>query len=566
MTEERSHKAAPKVSSSTKISRQPQQRQTKRNSRPESKVCTRADIHAFENGISKIKDWTSKTVVAKHVQVIYWFDVEHLSREECIKRYPNKHGKPCSMTNIFKVYNTHAPRFYAEKGLGYIPLGKRSRARALTIKKKNKKKKKGKSVKKVKRNQLDVRLEELFATLPDHASPPPELQEDVGISPCAHHRTQVFDTADKDTITLLCKMGSTTYGDPSGIQLPRASLLRYCSTISAFLLENPHIHTITHGPEISADTISRFIACITAPPQQPRLPDFITTAYGTFEQEWSMSELEDLYVLGVTLGAGSVCDLVIDQLVDDLRRPEPRTVVDDFGEARSFDALDFGPELLNFLWLIDKKGFTFFGNLLLSHGPRGYAKMTSTHLSNWHADVKQSLIETIENSNVIDLFFTPPSTLCTTFHHHNHPPTDFPTTPPKPHSTPASARPAQTRPKPTLHLSIPRSPLTHRTHPQPLLGTVTDDPIYQRAAYGLDRLRAHKTAHMDERLRYRGKVFNAHHDTGEVCRVKMAMCREKVGMFAGRGEEVEVSVTAQEEGGEDEDEDEEMEEDESEEE
>lgn len=548
---------------------EPKRKRTKQNPGASNRTYTSADIRNFEYGISKIKDWTSKAVIPKHVQVIHWFDVEHLSKEECVKRYPNKQGKPCSMTNIFKVYNSYAPRFYAEKGLGYIPLGKRGSARA--VKQKKKEKTKGKSVKKVKRSPLDIRLKELFAALPSHASLPPASQEDIEPSPCQHHtnpNNPEDSDATEDAITFLCNTGSTTHGDPSGLQIPRSSILRHCSTIREFLLENTHIDTVTHGLEISADTVCRFAACITGFPG-PRLPDFVTTAYGTFEQDWSMAELEDLYVLAVTLGAGVVCDLIVDRLVEDLRRPQPRLVIDEFGEARYFDTLDIGPELLNFLWLNDKKGFTFFANVLFSHGSKGYARMAETHLANWHEGVKKVLIQTMKDRNVIDLFSATPSTL-RTFHHS---PEDFPrrlpSKPPQPNPKTASAPPASLRPtlhtarprleafdppkqtasEATLHLPIPRFPLTHLKRPQ--TPSMDDDPIYQRAAYGLDRLRVHKTAHMDERLRYRNEDFNAHHDTEEACRVKLAMCREKAALFAGRGigvseEDVEAAIVVQE--------------------
>lgn len=563
MATKRRSDAAPDSASDIAANPQPQRKRTKQNSDGTNRDYTAADIKDFENGISKIKDWTSEAVIAKHVQVIYWFDIEHLSKEECVKRYPNKEGKPCSMTNIFKVYSTYAPRFYAEKGIKYIPLGKRSPTRVVKQKRKEKKTE-GKSVKKIKRNPLDVQLEELFANLPDFTSSLPVLQsEDVEISPCPHHRhpsgPQGVDTAVEDTIKFLCKTGITTYGDPAGVQISRSSILRHCSTIRDVLIENPHIDTITHGPEVSADTICRFAANISEP-FQPRLPDVVTTAYGTFEQEWSMAELEDLYVLAVTLGAGAVCDVIMDRLVEELRRGKPRIVVDEFAGARYFDVLDIGPELLNFLWQNDEKGFTFFANGLSSHGTKGYAKMDELHLANWHEGVKKNLIQMMEDGSVIDLFSASPPTVCEKFHHHD--PSDFPKRLPeripKPSIAPAVAPKTPLRPtlstarlwledfnqdeqdalRNTLHLPIPRFPLTHRKHPQPHIDNITDDPIYALAPHGLDRLRARRTTHLSERLLYRNDKFNAHHDTAETNRLKLAMCREKVDLFAARGVEV----------------------------
>lgn len=588
MVEKRKRNAAPEPAPDTAASPQPQAKRSKQDH-------TIDDLRAFEDGVSGIKNWTSRTVITKHLQVIYWFDVEHLSKEECVKRYPNKQGKPCSMTNIFKVYNTYAPRFYTEKGIQHVPLGKRGAARA--ARKKKKTKKKGRSVKRVKRNPLDVRLEVLFASLPDYASSPLRSQSrhDTA-SICPHHqrpdKTDGADAADENSITSICKTGLNTHGDPSGIQIPRSSILRHCSAVRESLLDNLHINTITHGPEISADTICRLAACISEG-IQPRLPDAVTTAHGTFEQEWSTAELEDLYVLAVTLEAGAVCDLVIDRLVAELRCAEARVVVDEVEEARYFDILEFGPELLNFLWLNDAKGFTFFANVLFNHGSKGYARMDKMNLANWHEGVKTSLIQMMEEGGVIDLFSAPSSTICDTFHHHEL--TDFtrrlPAQPPQPQNeetaaptkslrhTSATAHPRledfdspEQNASNTLPLSIPCFPLTHRKRPQ--IDDIMNDPIYERTEHGLDRLRAHKTTHLHERLQYRSKKFNAHHDSEETCRMKLAMCREKVALFEARGievsdEEVEAAVVAQEKAeeaggggpGEDEDgdEDEEME-------
>ncbi|KAJ4376517.1 hypothetical protein N0V86_006629 [Didymella sp. IMI 355093] len=425
---------------------------------------TIAEIRAFNASITAIKDWTSTTVAKKHVQVIYWFDVEHLSKEECAKRYPNKESKPCSMTNIFKVYNNYVPRFYAEKGLRFIPLRERGPVRASL----GGKKKKRKQVKKSKRNPLDIRLEELFGRLPDLAlrSPQPQSKDDA-TAPCPHHGdrndTEHFNAADPDAVTFLCKLNSTTYGPASGIQLSRTLVHRHCCTLRDTLISNPRINTITHGPEISADTVCRFSACIT-PTLARRLPDFVTTGYGAFEQEWSTDELEDLYVLAVTLGAGGVCDLVIDRWIEDLRRSEARVVVDEFEEARYFDVLGFGPELLNFLWVNDEKGFRFFSTVLVSQGMRGFDRIREMHLANWHEGVKKGLITAMEEGN----------------------------------------------------------------------------PIYTLASPGTDRQRSYRTSHFSARLLYANSKFNAHHDSEEVCRSKLKMCRERAGMFVGRVSDADV--------------------------
>lgn len=536
---------------------QPQKKRKNQGASVTDTNYTIAQILAFKDGISKVTDWTSTTIIKKHVQVIYWFDVEGLSKEECAKRYPNKEGQPCSMTNIFKVYNTYAPRFYAEKGLVYVPLGKRgaAKAHAATV---VKTKKKGRKEKEVRSNPLDVRLKELF----EITSPTPRLDLAHAVPSTCPHRTSLNpaddlldpkDRLEDDLLSFTCKTSSTTHGPPSGPQIPRTHLLAHCATIRKFV-SKLRINNITHGPEISADTISRFSACIT-PSLQPRLPTHVTTPYGTFEQEWSMAKLEDLYVFAVTLGAAEVCDLVTDRWVEELRRPEPRVVVDEFGEARCFDILNFGPEFLNFLMVNDQKGFQFFINVLISHDLTGFERIEDTHLANWHDSVKKALIKAIEDGSAIDLFSTSPTTICERFHHHG--PEDFtsrlPEVPPQPKikATAAPKTPARptlnTRPRyedmdsdtlNTLRLTIPRFPYIHNL--QPRISPADLDPIYRLAAHGTDRLREHRNEHLDKRIQYANRKFNAHHDTEDVCREKLRMCQKKVALFEAEGAEVSV--------------------------
>ncbi|KAF1927221.1 uncharacterized protein M421DRAFT_185354 [Didymella exigua CBS 183.55] len=543
--------------SDTTTNSMPRKKRRKQNTRADFTID---EIRAFKDGISKIKDWTSNIVIKKHVQIIYWFDVENLSKDECAKRYPNKNGQPCSLTNIFKVYNTYAPRFYAEKGLEYIPLGKRVSARAAPILKK----KKGKKLKKDRRNPMDVRLEELFRDLPDLA----RLTPWRSVPSCLHDTTMIEYHHDlkTDAVAFLCRVGSTTFGSPCSIQIPRAHLLRHCTSIRESLLENPRIATITHGPEISAETICRFAACINEP-LETCLPDTVTTAYGTFEQEWNPTELEDLYVLAVSLGAGVVCDMVINRWVEELRRPDPRVVVDEFGEVRYFDILDFGPELLTFLWPNDRRGFAFFFNVLFSQRMRGFERMRKTHLANWHEDVKRILIRTLEEGRVIDLSFAPGESICAAFHHHS--PKDcerrLPEKIPEP-KTRATAAP-KTSARPTLNprraryddskedtshilrLTIP--PFAHTYNKQPQISPIELDPIYALAQRSTDRQREHRNDHFNKRIQYANDRFNAHHDSGDVCYEKLRMCRETIALFQAHGieisdEEVEEAVVEQE--------------------
>lgn len=242
-------------------------------------------------------------------------------------------GKPCSAANIFKAYNTWAPHFYAEKELTFVPLGKLGIARAAKSKVKA-----AKSTKKghaealrhtdgYKASQLDIQLAKLFDTLPEPFTPAADVHCDrpsPGYSHCTgatatRNKTGYFKAtgSEEDVLQFQCKVDDNTYGSSDTISIPGESAIQYCNTISSALLANSHIHTIHYGPEFSPDTITRFAACI-SPTLQYSLPTHITTPFSVFKQQWSMPELENLYVFAVSLGAGKVCDMVINQWVKEI--------------------------------------------------------------------------------------------------------------------------------------------------------------------------------------------------------------------------------------------------------
>ncbi|KAJ4352595.1 hypothetical protein N0V95_004100 [Ascochyta clinopodiicola] len=146
------------------------------------------------------------------------------------------------------------------------------------------------------------------------------------------------------------------------------------------------------------------------------LPSHVTTGFGTFKQEWTMPELEDLYVLAISVGAFDVCDMVIDFWHKEMRRPNQRVVQDEFGDTTVFSILDFGPEFLNFLQENDVKGFYFFLNVLIMHGQAGYDLLRSMQLGNWHTKVKKTLTSAIKSGRTIDLVTISPKFVCFSEH------------------------------------------------------------------------------------------------------------------------------------------------------
>ncbi|KAF2996513.1 hypothetical protein E8E13_006004 [Curvularia kusanoi] len=336
--------------------------------RRESVALTRltysaADIRAFEAGIRTIKDWSSPTIDARKVQVIYWSDVQGLSRPECAKRYLNKEGKPCSATNILNIYKTYAPRFYKEKGIPYVPPGKRDvskvsekrsekigasqekreKVEAPTEKREEIKlqsggrKKQSAPPKGLRGSQLDAELERALSNVSSAASAAP-LDSKPPFLTCLYlrspSRTPPSLLPHDGTLTFICAQSNILYGPHNGPEIPSASLALHSPLIRTALTQIPGITILYHGPEIRADTVSHLAACITALPFPVHLPTHVSTRFGTFEQAWTPTDLEDLYILAACLRMWRVCDLVLDRWVEELRHAlwDPRVVDDLSGE------------------------------------------------------------------------------------------------------------------------------------------------------------------------------------------------------------------------------------------
>ncbi|KAF2624856.1 hypothetical protein BU25DRAFT_493203 [Macroventuria anomochaeta] len=560
----------PNSQQDTTITPHRQKQRKKQNTPTVDTTYTISQILAFKASIPAITDWTSPTISPKHIQVIYWFDVLGLSKAECAKRYPNKDGKSCSVANIFKVYNMYAPRLYAEKGVGFVPLGKRGIARAQPVAPVSQKKGHiGGRHGTTKVSRLDVKLKRLFEKLPKPTSPALHIYQDQDVRVACSDRaenpaakqgeTEKFEAASSytDVLEFVRKVNDTTYGPPSGSHMSRACAVQYCKTVREALEKNPGIRTAQYGPEISPDTISRFTACMSST-LQSHLPTHVTTSFGTFEQQWTMVDLEDLYVFAVTMGAHGVCDLVTDRWVEEIQRSEPRIVMDDFFECHLFDILHFGPEFLNFLHANDEKGLRFFLSVLVTHGQAGYALLRDTHLGNWHSDVKKALIATMKNESAIDLVTASRETICARFHHHG--PEEqigcFQRVPLQP-ATYASAITAKApalrarieRPcydmdiddgkEGILQISIPDFPYVHNRDPRH--DAIIKDPLYSNPRVS-NRLQKHRNGYMDDRMQYANPKFNAHHDAAEVCEEKLRMVREKLQSFREEGIEVSEEV------------------------
>lgn len=347
------------------------------------------------------------------------------SRSECTKRYLTKDGTPCSTANIWKVYTTYAPRLYAEKDVSFVPLGQRDNKDAATARHKE-----WRYVRAVgsrgKMSRVDVELGQAFATLPH----PPSSEEgtrmsDATANPCQHRLPSNKDpgmispSENEPQVTFLCRHGNVSYNHSPSLTIPLSSLREQSTPFRTTLSSSSHIRTIHHSPKVTAATLSRFNACID-PTLISHLPSHVTTPYGVFEQSWIFNELQELYVLAVILGAWAVFILVFDRWTDELRRPEPRKLVNEWKEVVEFDGLGDGPELLSFALQNYERGFDFFASVSLSTGKEGREKMLTVGLGYCSEVTKKGLSRLIDRRRWVDLRTADADAVCAVFHSSGH--------------------------------------------------------------------------------------------------------------------------------------------------
>ncbi|KAH6644712.1 hypothetical protein C7974DRAFT_440254 [Boeremia exigua] len=498
----------------------PQKRQKKHDLSTEP-IYTIAQVLAFKTEVRKIRDWTSSTIAQKHIQIIYWSDVEGLSKAECCKRYPNRNGNPSSLTTIFQVYNKWAPQFYAEKGVAYVPLSKRTAARGAVERPPMQRKKRARTTKS---SDIDLELEKAFATLPKYALSASTLTETSAACSCPASPSDLSAYSRiNNVVQFLSKPDIDTDTLPSGPPIPLATLLKHCTALRAPLLANPLIDAIYHGPEVSADTVCRFAACI-SPTLCSRLPPTVTTPYGVFEQAWNTSELEDLYVFAGSVGAWGVCDLVLDRWSEELRRPEARQVLNEWGDVEAFDVLGFGPEFMSFLQANDGKGFAFFGSVLVGAGQEGWDRMGAVGLAGWCRETKEALVEMVREGRVVDLRNASRDAVCKAFHHRGW-------------VTAAPTRPTHDQRPSCFNVDENVLQLTIPDFPAVPSQDISDD-LTDFITCKTDRLRQHRNDYLLNRMQYTNPKFNAIHNTPEICAEKLRLVREKLTLFEDEGIEL----------------------------
>lgn len=89
------------------------------------------EVKAFTEGLAAIKDWTSRVVDTKYIQLVRWYDVEGISMKQCGAKWveqgyaegcadPKQRKTEVTESGMWKHYNNHGKKFYEEKGLTFV--------------------------------------------------------------------------------------------------------------------------------------------------------------------------------------------------------------------------------------------------------------------------------------------------------------------------------------------------------------------------------------------------------------------------------------------------------------
>jgi hypothetical protein len=231
--------------------------------------------------------------------------------------------------------------------------------------------------------------------------------------------------ASKDVFSFKGESGDVRRGHPGRPILRRELGAQHSTVLRDILKGDPTTDTIEYGDDIDASTITRFIACI-SPSVRASLPthdvaeltsdterEFIST-----QIQWSMQELENLYMFAHRLGSADVCDMVVDRWYKELHRPVKRVLRTEEGEIEEFYILGFSPAFLNFVYQHDKFVFGLFTDILIIKGEDGLEVLKAYGMSSWHNDVKLMLILKLESVGFPAASKNDAGAVYSAYHHH----------------------------------------------------------------------------------------------------------------------------------------------------
>jgi hypothetical protein len=121
-------KCGPKTKSAVK-----KEREIKRDP-AQARQYSEQEFQTFLDGVQNIKDWSSRNIKQKFVDLIRWRDLEGLSLVEIAARFVAQgYSERSTVTGAYVSlkYNQFAPRFYKEKapGLLWVPASKHGKAK-----------------------------------------------------------------------------------------------------------------------------------------------------------------------------------------------------------------------------------------------------------------------------------------------------------------------------------------------------------------------------------------------------------------------------------------------------
>ncbi|KAI4655435.1 hypothetical protein J4E93_000147 [Alternaria ventricosa] len=236
--------------------------------------------------------------------------------------------------------------------------------------------------------------------------------------------------ATEDVLSFKRKTGDVRRGHPTRPILSRKQAIEHCTFIKDAIKNDPTVDTIEYGDDIDADTIARFVACI-SPDFRAALPthDVVGLVNAghpvtrTTEIQWSIQELEDLYVFAHTMGALAVCDMIIDRVYEELHRPQQRLISTIDGAMEKFGFFRMSPAFMNLLSENDTRAFNFFVDALAMKAEDTLELLKISRLDSWYHESKQALMTKLEIDWASGASKSESAAICPTYHHHWSPAT-----------------------------------------------------------------------------------------------------------------------------------------------
>jgi hypothetical protein len=134
--------------------------------------------------------------------------------------------------------------------------------------------------------------------------------------------------------------------------------------------------------------------------------------------EWSMKELKDLYMFAHAMEDSDVCDMVIDQIHEELHHPWYCLRRSTTGMKAAFKLLDISPAFVNSLSKYEKEGFEFLADVLVTTVEDTLELLRTSGIGSWRHQVKRTLIEKLESNEASEASKNNTAVIYPHYHHH----------------------------------------------------------------------------------------------------------------------------------------------------